>query len=64
MSSGDAISSHPAVLADPGLVIAQVVEPLDELHVSGQRQRRILAHAMEGGEEDTEFHSAVSHGTS
>src|SRR5262245_51006633 len=60
----DQLPPSGVMLADPGLVIAQVVEPLDQFHVSGQRQRRILAHAMERSKEDAEFHSGMSHGTS
>jgi hypothetical protein len=47
------------VLADPGLVVAQGVEPLDQFDVAFQRERRVLAGTMEGGEDDAEGQAAV-----
>src|SRR5712692_6555949 len=52
------------MLADPDLVVAQVIEPLDQLHVAVDGQGRILAYSMERSEEDAEFHSAMGHGFS
>ena len=42
------------MLADPGLVVAEVVEPLDQFQVAAQRQGRVVAHAMEWGKENAE----------
>jgi hypothetical protein len=44
------------MLADEGFVIAQFVEPLDQLHVSLERQSGVLADTMKRGHEDSEFH--------
>src|SRR5512145_2667676 len=52
------------VLADPDLVVAQVVEPLDELHVARERQRRVLADPVKRCQEDSEAHSLVGHSVS
>src|SRR6185369_4539041 len=52
------------MLADPRLVVPEVIEPLDQLHVAGEGERGILAHAVEGGQEDAELHSAVRHDVS
>jgi hypothetical protein len=61
---GDQLPACRVVLADPGLVVAQVIEPLDQLHVAGQGKRGVLAQAMEGREEDAELHSAMRHAVS
>jgi len=45
------------VLADPGLVVAEPVEVLDELEVALQRQRRVLPGGVEGGQEGSEAQS-------
>ena len=42
------------MLADPGLVVAELVDPLDQLHVARHAERRVLADPMERGEEDAE----------
>jgi len=49
------------VLADPRLVIAEPIEPFDQLHVARHRQRRVLAEAMKRREENAEFHAALRH---
>ena len=54
LGRGDDLVAGRVVLAEPGLVEAQLVEVLDELQVALQRQRRVLAHRMEGGQEDPE----------
>src|ERR1700675_856019 len=50
------------MLADPHFVIAEVVHPLDQLHVAAEGERRVLADAMERGQEDAERHAFVCHG--
>src|SRR4051812_3100080 len=50
------------VLADPGLVVAQAVEPGDQLEVAAQRQRRVVPDPVEGGEEDAEAQAGMGHG--
>jgi hypothetical protein len=52
------------MLADPRLVVPEMIEPLDQLHVAGEGERGILANPMEGGQEDAELHSAVRHDVS
>src|SRR6267143_2564443 len=52
------------VLADPDLVVPEVVEPLDQLHVAADGERRVLADAVERREEYPVLHSAVGHGLS
>ena len=64
LGRGDQLPPRRVVLADPDLVVAQVVEPLDQLHVAIDGERRILAHPVEGRQEDTELHPAVGHGFS
>jgi hypothetical protein len=49
------------VLADPGLVIAQRVEPLDQFEIAPKREGRIVADPMEGGEKYTEAQAAMGH---
>jgi hypothetical protein len=45
------------VLANPGLVKTEVVEPLNQLEVAIHGQGGIFPDAVEGTHEDTEFHS-------
>ena len=47
------------MLAEPGLVEAERVQVLDELQVALERQRRVLAHRVERGQEDAEPEAAV-----
>jgi hypothetical protein len=49
------------MLAHPHLVVAEVVHPLDELHVAVHGERGILADSMERREEDAEFEAAMGH---
>ena len=49
------------MLADPRLVVAEPVEPLDQLEVARHRQGRVLAEPVERGEKDAEFHAALRH---
>src|SRR5271170_1072719 len=50
------------MLADPGLVIIEPVEMLDQLHVPFDGKRRILAKRVEGREKDSGAEIAVLHG--
>src|SRR5438067_986595 len=47
------------VLADPGFVVAELVQPLDQFEIALQRKGRVLIRAVEWGEEDPESHSAT-----
>ena len=60
-TSGEAISlpARGVVLADPGLVVAELVEPLDQLHVAGHGQRGVLADPVERRQEDAELQAFV-----
>src|SRR5207245_1164070 len=58
---GDDLPARRVVLADPHLVEAQVIEPLDELHVAGHGQGGVLAQPVERCEEDAELHPSVGH---
>src|SRR5678809_801724 len=56
---GDGFPARGVMLAHPDLVIAQVIEPLDELHVAVHRQGGVLAHPVEGRQENPELQSAM-----
>jgi hypothetical protein len=45
------------VLPDPGLVKAEVVEPLDQLQVAVDGQGGIFPNAVEGTHKDPELHA-------
>ena len=47
------------VLADPGLVIIQLVEMNEQIHVALEREQRVLVHGMKRREEDAGLHIAV-----
>ena len=64
LGGGDQLPPRRVVLADPDLVVAQVVEPLDQLHVSIDGERGVFADPVERGEKDSELHPSVSHGVS
>jgi hypothetical protein len=42
------------VLAEPGLIIAAAVEPLDQFEIASQRERRVDAGFVKGCKKDTE----------
>ena len=62
LGRGDQLPAGRVVLADPGLVVAELVEPGDELEVAREGQGRVVAHAVEGREEDAEAQAAMGHG--
>ena len=64
LRAGDDLEAARMMLADPGLVIVEAVEMLDQLHVAFDRKRRVLAQRMEGREEDSGSEIAVLHGCS
>ena len=45
------------MLADPRLIVAEVVEPLDEFEVAVDGECGVLAHAVEWSEENAELHT-------
>ena len=59
LGRGDDLVAGRVVLAEPGLVEAELVEVLDELQVAFERQGGVLAHGVERGQEDAELESAV-----
>ena len=58
---GDDLVAGRVVLADPRLVVAERVEPLDQLEVALQRERRVLVDRVKGSEKDSEVHSLHRH---
>ena len=54
----DGLPAGGMMLADPGLVVAQLVDPPDQLHVARHAERRVLADPVEGCEKDAEAHAA------
>ena len=62
-SSGEAISlpAGGVVLADPGLVVAEVSSHSISSMIAADGQRRIVAGPMERRQEDAENHSLVRH---
>jgi hypothetical protein len=62
LRAGDDLEAAGVMLADPGLVIVETVEMLDQLHVALDGERRVLAQRMEGREEDAGSKIAVLHG--
>ncbi|OIQ65183.1 hypothetical protein GALL_532600 [mine drainage metagenome] len=48
------------MLADPGFVVVQLIQVLQQFHVAFQGENRVLVHRMEGGEEDAA--AKVGHG--
>ena len=61
LGRGDQLPPRRVVLADPDLVVAQVVEPLDQLHVAVDRECRVLPHPVKWSQENAELHASVSH---
>src|SRR5262249_19635066 len=64
LGRGDDLVAGRVVLADPGLVVAELVQPLDQLEVAAQRQVGVLVHRVEGGHEDPEAQAGLEHGGS
>ena len=56
----DDLEAARMVLADPGLVIVELVEVDQQVHVALERKQRIFARRMERREEHAGFHVAVA----
>jgi hypothetical protein len=56
---GDDLAAGRVVLTDPGLVVAELVEVLDQVEISLQRPRRVLSGRVERGHEDPESQSVA-----
>src|SRR5262249_23526194 len=54
LGRADDLVARGVVLADPGLVVAQLVEPPHQLEVAVETRGRVFVHGMERGEEDPE----------
>src|SRR5205823_13840848 len=54
LGRGDDLPPGAVMLADPGLVETKAVEPLDQLEIALQRQRRVLRKSVEGRHKDAE----------
>ena len=57
LRGGDRLPPGAVVLSYPGFVEAQVVDPLQQLHVSLEAERRVFSEPVEGGQEHTELQS-------
>ena len=55
LGGGDDLVAGRVVLAEPGLVEAQLVQVLDQLQVALEGQRRVLPDRVERGQEDAEL---------
>ena len=55
----DDLEAGRVVLADPGLVIVQLVEMDEQIHVALEREQRVLVHRMKRREEDAGLHIPV-----
>ena len=44
------------MFANERLFLAELIEPLDELHIALEAQSGVFANPVERGHEDTEFH--------
>ena len=49
------------MFADPGLIVAELVEPLDQFQIAMQCERGIVADPVERRQEDAEAQAVVSH---
>ena len=54
LRAGDDLAAGRVMLADPCLVVAELVEVHDQVEVALQRQRRVLARRVEWRHEDSE----------
>ena len=54
---GDGFPAGAVVFADPGFVVAQVVEPLEGLEVALEAEGGVFAQPVEGGQEDSKLHA-------
>ena len=55
----DDLEAARMMLADPGLVVVQLVEMNEQVHVALKREQRILVHRMKRREKDAGLHIAV-----
>ena len=60
LGGGDQFPAGAVVLADPGFVVAELVEPFEQLEVAVHRERGVFPDAVEGRHEDSEVHSSVA----
>ena len=54
---GDGLPAGAVVFADPGFVVAEMVEPLDGFEVALEAEGGVFAQPVEGGQEDSELHA-------
>jgi hypothetical protein len=57
--AGDDLGAGGVVLADPGLVVAQLVETADQLEVTLEREGGVLPGGVKGGQEHAEAEGPV-----
>ena len=56
LGRGYGLPASAVMLADPGFVEPEVVQPLDQLQISLQGQCRVLTHPVKGGHKRPEGH--------
>ena len=61
LGAGDQLEPAGMMLADPGLVVIEPVEVLEQLHVPLHRQGRVLVVVMERREEDAAAQIRFAH---
>ena len=54
---GDGLPAGAVVFADPGFVVAQMVEPLEGFKVALEAEGGVFAEPVEGGQKDSELHA-------
>ena len=61
LGRGDDLPAGGMVLADPGFIVAEVVEVLDEFDVAADGKVGVVADAVERREKNAEIHAALLH---
>ena len=56
VGSGNRLVAVGVVLSDPRLVVAELIEPVDQLEIAVDRQRRVVRRIVEGPDERPESH--------
>ena len=59
LGAGDDLAAGGVMLADPGLVVAELVEVHDQFQIALQRERWVLTGRVERCHEDSEVHGPI-----
>jgi len=62
--AGDDLEAAGVMLADPGLVVIELVEMDEQLHVAVEAQQGVFAKRMKRGEKNSGLQVSVVHGPS